>query len=368
MGDVNGDGWLDIVGGSYTSIVSVLLGQLGGTFGAAANYSTAANSVTLGDANGDGRLDLVTTNGNQTNASNATVSVLLGLSGGGFGPRTEYATGQRPNSVAVGDLNGDGRPDLATSNYYDNTVSVLLGLPGGGYAPHADYPVGTFPSCLALGDLNGDGRLDVVTTTTDRTNSTGIASVLLGGASGLGTKTDYAVGASPNGIALGDVNGDGRLDIITSNYIGNSISALLRLPAGGFGPKADFAISSSPNGVALGDINGDGRPDIVTASNLLNAASVLLNTGTYTPLATAPTAAAEVALYPNPAHDTFRVQLPAGLVPTQAELLDALGQVVRRPAIGSSSFRVETSGLAPGLYTLRLRAGGTALARRVVVE
>ena len=125
-----------------------------------------------------------------------------------------------------------------------------------------------------------------------------------------------------------------------------------------------------PVGLALGDVNGDGRPDIVLANNNTNSVGILLNTGTYTPLATARPAAAEVTLVPNPAHNGFTVQLPATRTATQAELLNALGQVVRHPAVaGAGSFRVETSGLAPGLYTLRLQADGAAtLARRVVVE
>ena len=123
-----------------------------------------------------------------------------------------------------------------------------------------------------------------------------------------------------------------------------------------------------PARVALADLNGDGRLDIVTANQGASSVGVLLNTGTFTPLATARPTAADLALFPNPAHDGFTVQLPAGFRPGSAALLNALGQVVRRPAVGAASFRVETGGLAPGVYTLRLQAGGAALARRVVVQ
>ena len=139
---------------------------------------------------------------------------------------------------------------------------------------------------------------------------------------------------------------------------------------GGFAPVTTYATcaGTEPYDVALGDVNGDGRPDIITANNSTYTVGVLLNTGTYTPLAAARPTAADLTLAPNPAHEAFTVQLPAGLVPSSAELLNALGQVVRRPAVGAASFMVETAGLALGLYTLRLQAGGTALARRVIVE
>ncbi|WP_233168621.1 T9SS type A sorting domain-containing protein [Hymenobacter sp. BT523] len=94
----------------------------------------------------------------------------------------------------------------------------------------------------------------------------------------------------------------------------------------------------------------------------------MLNTGTFTPLATAHPAAADVSLFPNPARGVFTVQLPVGFGSTQAELLNALGQVVRCPAVAGPSFRVETAGLAPGVYTLRLRTDAGTVAKRVVVE
>jgi hypothetical protein len=163
------------------------------------------------------------------------------------------------------------------------------------------------------------------------------------------------------------LTGDGQLDIVTGNY--RNTGAIMIGQASGFsGPSALASITTgnSQVDITLGDINGDGRLDIVTCDG--GGIGVLLNTGTYTPLATARPTAADLTLAPNPAHEAFTVQLPAGIAPTSAELLNTLGQVVRRPAVGSSSFTVATSGLDPGLYTLRLLAGGTALARRVVVE
>ncbi|MDB5271077.1 MAG: hypothetical protein JWP58_4117 [Hymenobacter sp.] len=425
IGDVNGDGLADIVSANFnSSTAGMLLGQPTGGFAAVSTYSTGAGStptnVALGDVNGDGRLDIVT-----ANEASQTAGVLLGQANG-FAVVSTYSVGIGgfPRGVALGDVNGDGRPDIITTNYQRNDVSVLLGL-AGGFAAVSSYSAGTSgsPRDVAVGDVNGDGRLDIVTANVEAAT----VGVLLGAAGGgFAAMNTYATGTAsrPAGVALADVNGDGRLDIIAAILnvsIPDNVGVLLGRVSGGFAPVSLYPIgmSTAPLGVAVGDVNGDGWADIVTA-NFLNdnvgillgnasgfappimyatgsgsmparveladlngdhrldiitanqgasSVGVLLNTGTYTPLATVrPAAAADVTLAPNPAHDAFTVQLPAGLLPTSAELLNALGQVVRRPAVGAGSFTVATSGLAPGIYTLRLRAGGAALARRVVVE
>ncbi|WP_425554342.1 FG-GAP-like repeat-containing protein [Hymenobacter glaciei] len=178
------------------------------------------------------------------------------------------------------------------------------------------------------------------------------------------------LGNSPSGVVLGDVTGDGRLDIITSNYGTNTVGVLPG-QASGFGAVQSFSMgaNSRPNAVAVGDVNGNGRLDIATANYGTDAVGVLLNTGTYTPLATARLLSAELSLFPNPARGSFTVQLPAAwFAAAQVEVLNALGQVVRRFAAESPRFMVETAGLSPGVYTLRLGVSAGTVARRVVVE
>src|SRR5206468_1766158 len=89
------------------------------------------------------------------------VSVLLGTGGGSFGPKTDFPTGGLCRSVAIGDLNGDGKPDLLVANDDANTVSVLLGIGGGNFAPKTDFAAGGHPGSAAIGDLNGDGLPDL---------------------------------------------------------------------------------------------------------------------------------------------------------------------------------------------------------------
>jgi len=120
--------------------------------------------VAVADLDQDGRLDLAVAN----NGAN-TVSVLLGHGDGTFAPRVDFATGEMPDGVRVGDLNGDGAPDLVVANYqvqFGGSVSVLPGRGDGTFAAETEYPTGWGPTTVALGDLNGDGKLDVVTSNT----------------------------------------------------------------------------------------------------------------------------------------------------------------------------------------------------------
>lgn len=372
LGDVNADGRPDIVtANSRTHTAGVLLGQAGGTFGPVTAYSTGAFGspfgVALGDVNRDGRLDIVA-----ANYSTSTVGVLLGQASGTFATVASYPTGASsgPFRLALGDVNADGRPDIITANFTSSSVGVLLGQAGGTFAAVVLYPNGmiSHPGSVALGDVNGDGRPDIVTADYFA-NTVGILAGQAGGT--FAAVVSYSTGATsgPYTVTIGDVNGDGQPDIVTANSVSNTVGVLLG-QAGPFAPVVTYSTGagSAPISVALADVNSDGRPDIVTTNIGTNTVGVFLNTGTFTPLATARPLAADFALAPNPAHGTFTVQLPAGLVAGPAELLNSLGQVVCRPAVAGPRFAVETAGLAPGVYTLRLAVGAGTVARRVVVE
>ncbi|MCC3155740.1 FG-GAP-like repeat-containing protein [Hymenobacter sp. 15J16-1T3B] len=297
LGDLNGDGRLDaVVVNSSGQSLSVLLGQAGGTFGAATNYPTNLNgssayNVALGDLNGDGRLDAVITTGDNT------VGVFLGQAGGALGTPTYYPNGAGLTSYSVdlGDLNGDGRLDVAVSNFGSgsgSTVSVFLGQAGGALGAAVTYPTGSAPAGLRLGDLNGDSRLDLVVANYNDNN----VGVLLGQGNGaFGAMATYATGAvNPREVALADFNLDGRLDVVASNLgplagtAGSTVGVLLGQGNGTLGSATTYSIGSGsrPWGVVAGDVNGDGKPDIVTANRDNSTVSVLLNTVVAPPTAT----------------------------------------------------------------------------------
>jgi len=171
VGDFNGDGALDLAVTNFNfASVSVLLGLGDGTFADARRFGVGSDpdSVAVGDFNGDGVLDLAVANyGTPPRFLDGSVSVLLGNEDGTFAAQRRFGVGSRPFSIAVGDFNGDGKPDLAVANsgtspnYPDSSISVLLGLGDGTFADERRFGVGSNPDSVAVGDFNGDGALDL---------------------------------------------------------------------------------------------------------------------------------------------------------------------------------------------------------------
>jgi hypothetical protein len=219
-------------------------------------------SVAIGDLNGDGRPDLAVANCDSSN-----VGVLLGQSGGTFAPAATYSSGGGgPSSVAIGDLNGDGRADLAVANYSSNTVGVLLGQSGGTFAAAATYGSGgSNPGWVAIGDLNGDGRPDLAVANA----ASGNVGVLLGQPGGtFAPAATYSSGGTGSWfVAIGDLSGDGRPDLAVSNGGSANVGVLLGQSGGTFAPAATYGCGGIHlNAVAIGDLNGDGRPDLAAAN------------------------------------------------------------------------------------------------------
>ncbi|MEI6335616.1 MAG: FG-GAP-like repeat-containing protein, partial [Methylococcaceae bacterium] len=287
IGDFNGDGKLDLAvantdSNTVSNTVSVMLRNAVNTdFDPKVDFITGsyAQSVSIGDFNGDGKTDLAV-----TNVNTSTVSVLLrNTANTGFDPKVAFATGQAPYSVSVGDFNGDGKADLAVANSSSNTVSVLLrNTANTGFDPKVDYATGSSPYSVSVGDFNGDGKTDLAVANL----GSDTVSVLLRNAAnnGFDSKVDFSTGRAPYSVSVGDFNGDGKTDLAVANLYSDTVSVLLRNAANtGFDPKADFATGSYPRSVSVGDFNGDGKADLAVANEGSNTLSVLLrnaaNTG-----------------------------------------------------------------------------------------
>ena len=424
IADMNGDGKADIVtGNSNNDVVGILFGSStgNGTFQPIATYPTGPNSVPQGlavaDVNNDGKPDIIT-----GNVSGNSAGVMLGNGNGTFQPIVTYNTGSfsHPNSIAVVDVNGDGKRDIITTDYGNATVTVMLGNGDGTFQYFIPYATGfgSSPESLTVADVSGDGKPDIVV----GNNSQGTIGVFKGtGTGAFQAMVSYSAGgpnSRPQGVAVADVNGDGIADILSANYLSYSIGVLLGTGAGSFQPVATYStgvfslpgslaladinrdgkldvVAADYNGskailllgngtstntfqapltyftgngvpqtVAAGDLNGDSKPDIVMVNYGSNTAGVLLNT--MTPLATqASASAAQVALWPNPtpagtALGLTLTSLPAEVSQVEATLCTTLGQVATqatlRPAQGAVHAELPTTSLAAGLYVLRLRA------------
>jgi hypothetical protein len=260
-------------GVALTLGITTLDASLAPSFAAPVGYPTGAAPrwVAIGDLNGDGKPELATANGRY---ETDTVSVLANRGDGTFRPKRDYATGLGTVSVAIGDLNGDGKPELAVANADADTVSVLRNRGDGTFEAHLDYATGLNPGSIAIGDLNGDGKPELATA-----NAAGSVSVLANRGDGtFPAHLDYAAGPAPDSLAIGDLNGDGKPELATANAGANSVSVFPNRGDGSFEVKRDHATARTPLSVAIGDLNGDGKPDLATANESANSVSVLANT------------------------------------------------------------------------------------------
>jgi hypothetical protein len=257
--------------GSATITVNPIL------FNSAVNYPNlaAARSITSGDFNGDGIPDLVTTG--------QPLSLLLGNGDGTFQTARTINTPYTSHEVVAGDFNGDGILDLATANWQSsNSVSIFLGNGDGTFQAPLTFPTGgSTPTGLALGDFNGDGNLDLAVTNVFSNSIT----VFLGNGDGtLRSGTTYAVGSFPITVRAGDFNRDGKLDLAVVNtgaggFSDDTVTILLGNGDGTFRTGATYVVGSHPYSAVVADFNGDGILDIATANEVSNTVGVLLGMG-----------------------------------------------------------------------------------------
>lgn len=206
----------------------------------------------------------------------------------------QLTTGTDPQSIVTGDFNKDGKLDFAQVNYSNGSagsVGVWLGNGDGTFQTPVTYAVGAGPDALAVGDVNGDGKLDLVTG--DDTGAS--VSVLLGNGDGtFQAAQKYTAGSFPHWVALADVNGDKALDIIVVNEGANNVGVLLNNGDGTFGAMTTFATDEEPYSVAAGDFNHDGKIDLAVTGYYNSVVSVLLGkgNGTFQPYVDYPTGTA----------------------------------------------------------------------------
>lgn len=279
-GDFNGDGRVDLVAGDLTnSDLILLLGKGDGTLQAPITFDTSAppRFLVTSDLNRDGRLDLVF-----SDTSPAHITVLLGKGDGSFHAPTSYPVNGW--QVIAADFNNDGKPDLA-ARANNSSINVLLNKGDGTFQGPQNLAVPTtMLRVVAAADFNGDGRIDLGAV---GRNSNGdgfrIVSLLLGNGDGtfqppVNTSGNWGGGTGPYSVAVGDVDRDGRMDIVASD------ERLMVLKNNGDGtfkpPTSQPQLNNTSADLEISDFNGDGKPDLVSSGVFATGAlQVLLGVG-----------------------------------------------------------------------------------------
>lgn len=279
--DLNNDGRQDLAVANYEAdSIGLLLNQGNNKFNAQVRYSmptgSSPRSISAADVNNDGRPDLVV-----ANSGSDEIAVFLNNGNGIFANRVSYAlsVGAAPYSVALGDVNGDGKVDIVVANSGAHNAAVLLNTGNGAFASSVPYSTGanSSPRSVALADVNNDGQLDIVVANTLAEN---VAVLLNLGTGAFAAATTYSTGAgsAPSAVVVGDMNNDGKVDIVVANYGADTVGVLFQSVGGLFAKLASFTTGSgsSPSSVAVADVNVDGQLDIVVANYGADNVGVLL--------------------------------------------------------------------------------------------
>jgi hypothetical protein len=271
--DFNKDGKLDLAIANNRSLgtVSILLGNGAGGFSGPTNFTVGRNPtfIAAGDLNGDTNPDLVVSH-ESISSSQHELAVLLGNGTGGFGPQIQVSLvngfQNRTNSVAIGDVNGDGKPDLATASSTFNAVIVFFGDGTGHFNSSKSFDSGgIFPTYILLRDLNGDSKSDLIVANNSSPSGGGNIATFLGDNAGnFSAAKAFAVGSGPISMAVRDFNGDNQPDVAVINSTSGNMSVLLGDGAGNFSAAVNYSVGSTLSAVVAGDFNADGRLDLAT--------------------------------------------------------------------------------------------------------
>ncbi len=285
IGDLDGDGKPDLaVANQFSGSVSVFRNTGStGTISYAAKVDFAAgggaSTVAIGDLDGDGKADLAT-----ANFSGDNISVFRNTSSVGtisYAAKVDFTAGNDPYPLSIGDLDGDGKADIVVANQISNSISVFRNTSSAGtisYAAKVDFTTGANPTSASIGDLDGDGKADLAVANGSSNTVSVFRNTSTIGSISYAAKVDIATGAGPSYVSIGDLNGDGKADLAITNNSSATVSVFRNTGSSGtisYAAKVDFTTGTSPAYVSIGDLDADERPDLAVANYNSNTVSVI---------------------------------------------------------------------------------------------
>ncbi len=289
-GDIDGDGKQDLAAVNYSSnTVSVFRNTSSGgiiSYALKIDFVTGSNprNICIHDINFDGKPDIIV-----SNFGSNTFSILRNTSSGtgviSFASQMSFATGNGATGIFVLDMDGDNKADLGVTNLQSNSVSIFKNTSSSSgiisFDPKIDFATGSQPVSLFVNDLDNDDKPDLVVSNNGSSSVSVLKNISNAGNLLFASKSDYITGEGPFSITIADLNGDNNPDIATSNVFDGTVSVLKNTSITGFlnfENKIDYFTGNSPRSISAGDIDGDGKPDLITANNFDNTVSVLRNT------------------------------------------------------------------------------------------
>ncbi len=290
--DFNGDGKLDLaVTESFAGKVAVLLNsasglQLSGTF---SSGGAVPGPIVAADFDGDGKLDLAVVNApSDDRATAGNLAVFFGDGHGAFAVAHTYSAGSLPVRLAVADLNGDGKPDLVVTDQGDpfqdprpaGAVYVFLNDGHGAFPAPQTLAFGTYPFDAWIGDVNGDGRADLMVGSSD-THAAYTLAILLGNGNGtFQAPTTLSTQYGPSAVAIRDFDGDGKADLMVSHCCGaTDLTYMQGNGDGTFQMERHFNSAANAFSITAADLNGDGKPDLIAGGTQPLSLTPFLNRG-----------------------------------------------------------------------------------------